>query len=106
MTFIPRLTMAQLNDQYVQLDGIADGLTGTVITSAVLTVTLKDFNGTPVANMTSLSMASVGGGSYRCAVSNAFNPPVGTEYTAVFDGTNAGLKLHIELPVTVQKRTS
>lgn len=106
MAFLPRLLMVQLNDQYVQLDGVADGLTGAAITGAVLAVTLRDFNGTAVLNMTALTMASIGAGSYRCAVTSAFNPPLGTEYTAVFDGTNAGLKLHIELPVTVGIRTS
>jgi hypothetical protein len=107
MAFPTRLTMAQLNDQFIQLDGLADGITGAAISAAVMTVTLQDFNGNNVANMTGISMTPVSpAGSYRGAVTNAFNPPAGTEYTAVFDGTNSGFKLRISLPVTVQKRTA
>lgn len=108
MSFPARLTMAQLNDQFIQLDGLADGLTGAAITTAVMSVTLQDFNGTPVVGMNAVSMTAVNGlaGSYRAAITNAFNPPAGTEYTAVFVGTNNGFTLRISLPVTVQKRTA
>lgn len=108
MAFPTRLTMAQLNDQYIQLDGLADGLTAAPISAATLTVTLINQSGGNVASMTGISMAAVGGlpGSYRGLVTNAFDPPLGSQYTAAFDGTNGGFKIHIELPVTVAKRLS
>lgn len=106
MAFPSRLTLVQLNDQYIQIDGLADGITGAAINGATLSVTLKDPVLGNVTTMTGISMAYVASsaGSYRGLVTNAFDPPLGATYTAVFDGTNGGFKLHIELPVTVAAR--
>lgn len=109
MAFPTRLVLVTLNDQYIQLDGLADGLTAVLISSVVnMTVTLKDHSFSSVTNATAIAMAAVSGapGSYRGLIPNTFNPAPATTYTAVFDGTNGSFKIHIELPVTVESRAN
>lgn len=118
------LTIAELNNQYLNVLGLIDGTTRfladgvtinsspTYINNASGTVQIVDSAGTPqiigVASATSAPLAYVAGtnGNYRALITSAFNAPAGRTYTAIIDLTSpGGFVGHWEIPVAVKART-
>jgi hypothetical protein len=104
-----KITLYQLNDQYLEIDGLADGLTTTVINTAVVTATLKDSTGASVSGLTNLSLTYVASSSgvYRGLIEDTFNPAIGGGYTLYIDAVDGGVnKGHWEIPVVIKVRKS
>jgi hypothetical protein len=114
-------TLTQLNNQYVELDGLIDGTTKyladgvtlnpnpTYLNNAAGTFTVKDSTGTAVTNGGPITMTYVAGsnGTYRGLLTSAFNPPASGGYTIVIDlAATGGFIGHWELPATVLTRKS
>jgi hypothetical protein len=107
---IPSLvTLYKLNDQYVEIDGLAEALTGTVQNNATVSASLVDALGANVNGATNINLTFVASsnGKYRGLVANTFDPPVGVGYTLKLNVTTAGgLKMHMEIAAEVAIRTS
>jgi len=100
------LTLYKLNDQYIQLDGLADD-TGAFINSATVLGTLYDKQNHPVAGATALSFTYVAlsDGTYKAAIPETFDPPAGSGYSLDIDADDgAGTQGHWEIDVIVQIR--
>jgi hypothetical protein len=109
MSIPAKLTLYALNDQFLEIDGLADGLNpASFINGAVVTVTLKDSSGVvvPQVNALVLTYLATTNGNYRGQVTNALNPTIGGGYTAFLDVNNGGIKLHMEIPAEVKIRKS
>jgi hypothetical protein len=121
---MPPYTLIQLNNQYVEIDGLIDGATKflgdgvtlnpfpTYINSGTGTVQIKDPTNALVvigpASATSVNASYVVGsnGDYRFLITSAFNPQVlGQGYTIIVDLTApGGFVGHWELPAQVNAR--
>jgi hypothetical protein len=117
-------TLTQLNNQYVEVDGLIDGTTkylGDGVTlnpspaflnNASGTAQVKDPNGTPVvigpgaATSVAATYVATSNGNYRFLITSVFNPTtLGQGYTIVLDLTApGGFVGHWELPVEVKAR--
>lgn len=99
----------QKNSQYLQISGLKDQSTtpATYVDDAVLTANLLDATGASVPGMTNVAGAylSLSNGIYRFPVDpTTFNPPVGSTYTLIVDGTSQSRRYHDELAVQVVVR--
>lgn len=102
-----KIILYQLNDQFIEIDGLADSLSLAFQNSATVTATLKDRSGAPVTGLTNVTLNYVASSSgiYRGAVPATFNPTKGGGYTLVIDANNnAGAKAHLEIAAEVQIR--
>jgi hypothetical protein len=113
-------TLTQLNNQYVELDGMLDGTTKylgdgvtlnpnpTYINNATGTFNVNDPTGALVANGGPITLNYIAGsnGDYRGLLTNAFNPAtLGQGYTIKVDLTApGGFVGHWELPAQVKAR--
>jgi hypothetical protein len=93
------------NDQWIEIDGLADGLTATLIDGATVTATLHDSAGQPVSGLTAVALSFVSSGVYRGQVNETFDPAVGT-YTLLLDATMGAYTGHWELKCKVKIRKS
>lgn len=97
------------NDSVIALAGLRDALTGDDITGALVTVTLLDASGAPVAGTTwpkTCSESSVSPGTYRAVLpGGSMSIAVGDQLTAriVADG-GSGLGGQWDVPVAVGLR--
>jgi hypothetical protein len=102
------ITLYAKNDQYIEIDGLADGLNpSSYINGATVTLTLKDATGTivPEVNALVLSYVASTNGVYRGQVANTLNPAtLGSGYKFYLDVDNAGVKLHMEISGAVKVR--
>jgi hypothetical protein len=115
--------LTQLNNQYVEVDGLLDGSTKylpdgvtlnptpTYINNGTGTVQVLDKTGTPLVigpgSVTSVNAVYVAAsnGDYRFLITSVFNPPVGSGYKIVVDLTAAGGFVgHWELDADVKIR--
>jgi hypothetical protein len=116
--------LTQLNNQYVEVDGLIDGTTKflgdgvslnpfpTFVNSGSGTAKVLDPTGTPVVigpgSATTVNAAYVASsnGDYRFLITSVFNPPtLGQGYTIVIDLTApGGFVGHWELPAEVKAR--
>ena len=84
--------MATLNinsDNIIELRGLKDVITGTVITGATVTVTLKNASGTEVSGATwPLTMAHAGNGLYRAILPNELVLNANLAYVATIIADN------------------
>lgn len=103
-----RIILYQKNDQFIEIDGLKDGLAGTFVNNATVTATLKDRSGVVVSEVNNLTLVYVAAsnGKYRGLVEDTFNPTRGGGYTLVVEADQAGTKLHLEIPVEVRVRKS
>jgi hypothetical protein len=97
------------NSQYLQISGLKDQSVtpATYVNTAVLTATLYDASNVAVAGATNMSgtYQASSNGVYRFAVDpNTFDPPIGSSYTLIVDGTAGAKRYHDELPVKVVVR--
>ncbi len=101
-----KLVLYQSNDQYIEIDQLADGITGAFVNGATVTVTLKDSAGAIVTGISSLALSYVAAssGKYRGQVEDTFNPTKGGGYILHVNADNGGLKLHLEIPVEIKIR--
>jgi hypothetical protein len=120
MTFL----LTQLNDQYVELDGLIDGTTKflgdgitlnpfpTYVNNATGTAKVLDPNSNALVigpgSATSVAAVYVPGsnGDYRFLITSVFDPPtIGQGYTIIVDLTTPGGGVaHWELPAEVRAR--
>lgn len=109
-----KLILYQDNDQYIEIDGLADELTGSYFNAATVTATLIDTAGlvglagsTVTGFPLTLSYVSASNGNYRGKVlySVVSVLPLGG-YKMFFDAIQGGTQLHIEIPVSVKIRKS
>lgn len=103
------ITLYVLNDQYLEVDGLADAVSGVFDPNATFTANLYDLTGAVVPTFTgpvTLNYVAASNGIYRGVVTNTFNPPIGGGYTMKLDAVDGTTKLHIEIPVVVLVRTS
>jgi hypothetical protein len=99
----------QKNSQYLQISGLKDQSQTPVVyvNDAVLTANLIDGTGASVPGMTNVAGAFVtsSNGVYRFPVDpTTFNPPIGSTYTLIVDGTSQSRRYHDELAVQVVVR--
>lgn len=108
-----KITFYQLNDQYLELDGLSQnqitssGVTVTPVNSATVTATLYDSTNTVVANFNAIPLSYVSGssGTYVGQVPNSFDPALlGSGYTLFIDAVFNSLKLHLEVKAAVVVR--
>jgi hypothetical protein len=107
MAIPTKFTFYQLNDQFLEIDGLADGITGAFINTAVVTATLKDVDGVSVTGFTNitLSFVALSSGKYRGQIQDTFNPTAQGGYTLVIDVVDGGVdKGHWEIPAEVKVR--
>jgi hypothetical protein len=113
-------TLTQLNNQYVEIDGLIDGTTKylgdgitlnpspTYINGASGSFTVKDPTGAAVVNGGPIALSYVAGsnGDYRGLLTNGFDPSaLGQGYTIFVDLTApGGFVGHWELPAQVLAR--
>lgn len=109
-----KITLYQNNDQFIEVDNLADGLTGTPFNAATVTATLVDtngLNGAKGATVTgfplTLTYVAASVGVYRGKVlfTTVATLKVGG-YTMKFDALQAGTQMHVELGCTVAVRKS
>lgn len=105
----PRFILYVKNTQVIQITGLQDFLTQGFIDDATITGTLFDQNNTPVPECVDLAFdyVAASNGNYQVIFGDEdFNPPIGTGYTLVIDGSEAAGDLHLELQVEVKVRKS
>lgn len=108
MAFPSKVTLYKLNDNYIEIDGLSDGLDPTTyFNAATITATLKDSSGNNVTGATNISLSYVASsnGKYRGTVQETFNPSVGS-YTLHIDASQGGIVGHWEVPASVKIRKS
>ena len=115
MTVPTRVTITKLNDDFVEVVGLAkqirqaDGtLQKTYLNAASVTATLKDSTGTPVTGFNGITLVYVAGsnGIYGGQIQETFSPAVGGSYTLHIDASEGGLVMHLEIATTVSVRRS
>lgn len=107
MAVPPKLIVYDSNDQYVEVDGLTDAITGAFVNNATMTSTLLDPLNQPVAGFTSIPMPYVpaSNGVYRGFVTSVFDPSPSAGYTLLVDAvTPGGTKMHLEILTLVQPR--
>lgn len=100
-----QVVLYQKNDQYLEIDGLADDAAA-FQNSATVTATLYDLAGNAVAGATNISLTylAASSGIYRGEILGAdFNPSVGA-YTLKIDASASGLNAHWEIKTKVQVR--
>ena len=108
MAIPSRIILYQLNDQTVEVDKVKDSLTGAYLNAASVTVTLYDSSGSPVTELTSITLGYVtdSNGKYQGNVDQTFNPALGDNYEIWFEIGQGGSAAHLEIPCSVQARAS
>jgi hypothetical protein len=107
MAIPEKLTLYQLNDMFIEIDGLADGLDpGTFYNAATVIATLKDRDGVDVPGCigVTLSYLPASNGNYRGIVDDPFDPPAGGGYTLILDTDQGGIKGHFEIKAEVKVR--
>lgn len=101
-----RLTLYQLNDQLLQVIGLADGSNGVYNSLAVVTANLFNPNGQVVPQCQDLTLAYVSGtnGVYQGVIDDMLAVPTGGGYVLKLDFNDNGTKAHIEIAVQVRVR--
>lgn len=118
------LSIAELNNQYLCVFGLIDGLTKyladrvtlnpnpTYINNASGTVKVLDATNTPQvigpagATTSALNYFASSNGDYNAPITSTFNPAAGRTYTAVVDLTApGGFVGHWAIPLVVKDRT-
>ena len=81
-----------LSDNTIELSGLKDEITGTLINDATVTVTLKDKNDVNVVGETwPLAMTALGtGGIYRAVLKDTLTLTLLDRYKAIVDVTTTG----------------
>ncbi len=93
------------NSMLLELQDLTNSKTQAVITSATVTVTLKDSTGAEVAGETwPLAMGHVSGGTYDATLLDTLVLVNGDQYTAEITAVDAGLTGFWALPLTVKDR--
>jgi hypothetical protein len=98
------------NSQYLEVGGLHDqsAATLTYVNTATLTGTMYDASGATVAGCVNVSgqYQASSNGVYRFPVDpSLFDPPAGSNYTLIIDGTSGSKRYHAEIPVQVTVRT-
>jgi hypothetical protein len=101
-----KLILYKKNDQYVEISGLADGLTAAYMNAATVTATLKARDGTNVTGLTNITLSYVAAsdGVYRGQVAETFDPTAGGGYTLHIDATQGSTTAHLEIPVEIKIR--
>lgn len=115
MTIAGRILVVRLNDLYVTVSGLQDGVTSVYYNdTASVVATLYDQFGNPVPGFSGVQMAYVAetNGNYRGLIDQTFDPPLGGGYrlevTALVPGgqdPSGFTKGFWKIPVVVQDRT-
>lgn len=109
MAIPSKLTLYKLNDQYIQIEGLVDGLnSASFFNAATVTATLKDRSGNIVTgvNAVTLSYVAATNGNYRGAIQETFDPTAGGGYTLYIDAVQSGVVGHWEIKTEVKVRNS
>ena len=108
MSIPDRITLYPKNDQVIEVFGLHNQVISATswLNAATVTATLKDSAGAAVTGLSALALAYIAAsnGDYRGQVEDTFNPAPGDDYTLHIDASEAGIVLHIEIPVSVQVR--
>lgn len=105
------LTLYLNNDQYIEVDGLADAITLAAIDNATVTCSLYDSTNAPVASIQNvpLTYLSATAGNYRGQITHTMSAglTLGASYTMYIDvNPTTGTQLHIEIKTTVAVRKS
>ena len=109
MAFPSKVILYKLNDNFIEIDGLADGLdAANYFNAATITATLKDSAGVNVAGIIALPLTyvSASNGKYRGAVQEAFDPPAGGGYSLIIDASQGGVVGRWAVKTDVKVRTS
>jgi hypothetical protein len=104
MSIPTSVTLYQLNNQYVEIQGLKDVITGLFLNTETVTATLFDSTGVAVTGLSALAMPfeAASSGNYRGQISGTtFNPPLGT-YSLKITSTN-GFLLTLKVKVAIRK---
>ena len=101
------LEFTKLNDQYVRITGLHDGLTEAFKNTATVTATLKTKAGVAVTGFTNISMSyeAASDGVYVGAIPETFDAAKGS-YVLWIDAVQTGIVGHWELPCRVVVRNT
>jgi hypothetical protein len=106
-------TIYQNNDQWIEIDGLQDPISGNYLNAATVQATIVDKNnllkegaGYQVAQV-SLAYLTGSNGNYRGKLAQfvVATLPVGG-YTLMIDASQTGVALHLEVPAVCATRTS
>jgi hypothetical protein len=104
MSIPTSVTLYPGNNQYVEIQGLKDVITGSFLNTETVTATLFDSTGAAVAGLNALAMPfeAASSGNYRGQiVGSTFNPPLGS-YTLKITSTN-GFLLTLKSKVAIRK---
>ena len=107
---LPTIVIYQLNDQYVEIDGLADALNPTsYISNATVTASLIDPSGNAVFTNITLTYVATSNGVYRGSVVAGTFPStlvLGGGYILKVDGTTGAGVFHLERKAKMAIRNS
>ena len=91
------------NTLTIQIDGLKDKSSGTLVTGATVTVNLVDQNGASVTGATNIPLTDVAGspGSYSGSIASTFNPTAGQNYTLQITAVSGGVQGYWEKAIQV-----
>ena len=96
------------NDNYIEVDALANGATDAFENSATVTATLKTSGGAEVAGQSwplTLNYVADSDGTYRGILDDALSIVAGTTYVVHIEATASGLTAHWEISLQAQTRT-
>lgn len=98
----------QDNTQQVRIQGLQDVVTGAYMNVATVTATLLDQNGAQVPGCIGVTLAyeASSNGYYSGLVGPILAPAIGGGYVLVIEGDQGQAHLHLEVPASVETRTS
>jgi hypothetical protein len=104
---VPIDVLFKKNDQFVEVNGLRNNLTGAYLNAATVTATLRDLAGVAVAGLDGVALAYVAGsdGDYRGQVEETFDPPPG-RYRIEFTAVEGALVARWDDDVIVRVRTT
>ena len=101
------LNFTKLNDQFVRIKGLHNGVTEDFVNTCVVTATLKTKAGVAVAGFTNVTLVYETGtdGWFLGQVEDTFDPAKGS-YVLWLDMNQSGLRGHYELACRVNVRNT
>jgi hypothetical protein len=104
---VVKLTFYKINDQYIEIAGLEDGLApGTFFNAATVVATLKDREGNVVPEVDGIvcSYVALSNGVYRGPVQESFDPTPGGGYQLFVTASQGGVVGNWTNPAVVEIR--
>lgn len=102
------ITLYKLNEQWLEISGLQDGISAAYINDATVTATLYDSAGAAVTGINALALPYVAAsnGIYRGLVPDSFDPAEGRGYRLVIAAVQGANNARWEIPASVEVRRS